>query len=342
MSLFQGKKSLEIPALADTGSNYRICLYTINKLCSLSWGAIMFFTSFGGGMPRFIRTSRICLATLFLWSGVSSAKLGDPSNTLTWAGCGVTKNAFMAELAEGFEKKTGVTVKLEGGGATEGIRKTAALKIDMGGTCRMTLPEVDKSEMHATLHPVAWDALAIIVHATNPVNSLTTDQVKAIYKGKITNWKEVGGKDAPIDLYIREGTISGVGYATRQYLFHNSDEEFVAKHTLAETGPVEKSIEENVNGMAMTGISSARKRKVRILAFDGKVPTVENIKNGQYGLYRPLYLVTNPSPSKNVKAFIDFALSNEGKDILRKSQTVPYSDALNLMRNMLVYGFGVN
>jgi len=287
----------------------------------------------------------IVIGLILLGLSTSAAAVTKPvskdSNVIRWAGCGITKKAFMKELAAGFEKKTGIKVVLEGGGATRGIRDTAKLKIDLGGSCRMSLPDVDKSELHANLTPVAWDALAIITHTSNPVKNLTMKQVKDIYKGRVTNWKQLGGHDAPIELYVRTGYVSGVGYAIRQYVFQNSTEDFVAKFVVKSSGPLEKGIEKNVNGIGITGVSSARKRKVKILAFDGKVPTFDNVKNGEYGLYRPLYLVTSPAPSKHVNEFIQFALSKEGKEIIRKNKTVPYADALKLMRKMLVYGFGV-
>lgn len=293
-------------------------------------------------MPKSIKHWRkIILALSLGWSLTAFALGGPDNNTIHWAGCGITKKAFMAELAAGFEKKTGIKVVLQGGGATRGIRDTARLKIDMGGTCRMSLPDQDESEMHATLHPVAWDALAIIVHKSNPINNLSTRQVKDIFKGRITNWKQVGGKDAPIELFVRQGKISGVGYAIRQYLFENSDEDFVTDHVVKSSGPLEKAVEKNANAIGITGVSSARKRNAKILAFDGKTPTYENVKDGKYGLYRPLYLVTSPAPNKLVREFIEYAESEEGKQIMRDNKTVPYSDALNLMRKMLIYGFGV-
>jgi phosphate transport system substrate-binding protein len=277
----------------------------------------------------------------FSWSFSCHAVGEIDPNVIHWAGCGITKKAFMAELATAYEAKTGIKVDLQGGGATRGIRDTAKLKIDLGGTCRMSLPEIEKLEMHSSLHPVAWDALAIIVHKSNKINKLTTQQMKDIYKGKITNWKQVGGKNAPIELYVREGKISGVGYAIRQYLFEDSDEDFVSNNVVKSSGPLEKAVEKQPNAIAITGVSSARKRDVKIVDFDGKTPTYENVKNGKYGLYRPLYLVTSPSPSKMVQSFIDYAQSEEGKEILRKNGTVPYADALPLMRKMLIYGFGV-
>jgi phosphate transport system substrate-binding protein len=262
-------------------------------------------------------------------------------DTIRWAGCGITKKAFMKELASAYEKKTSVKVILEGGGATRGIRDTVGLKIDMGGTCRMTLPEENLSEMHATLHPVAWDALAVISNKKNPVNSLNMDQIKKIYTGKISNWKTLGGPDAPIHLYARSGMISGVGYAIRQYIFQDSGKEFNTKYTVASSGPLEKAIEKDPYAIGITGVSSARKRNVKIQDFNGKTPSFENVKNGDYGLYRPLYLVTGPAPSRKVREFISFATSAEGRDIIRQNGTVPYQDGLHLMRNLLIYGFGV-
>lgn len=264
-------------------------------------------------------------------------------NTISWAGCGITKKAFMKEISKAYEVKTGVKVILNGGGATRGIRDAAKLKMDLGGACRMSLPEVDRVELHASLHPVAWDALAIIINKKNPINSLSTKQIKAIYTGKITNWKQVGGANAAINLYVRRGTISGVGYTIRQYVFKDRYKKFKtkSKYVVKSSGPLEKAVVKDPFAMGITGISSARKRNVKIIGFDGKVPSYENVASGKYALYRPLYLVTNPSPSKKVKDFIKFVVSKEGRKIIRDNNTVPYKDAPALQSKMLVYGFGV-
>ena len=212
--------------------------------------------------------SRITLFLFILVSvGQVNAAVNAPAdnNTISWAGCGITKKAFMKELAKAYESRTGVKVKLQGGGATKGIRQTAALTVDMGGSCRMSLPETDRSELHAGLHPVAWDALAIIANKKNPVNNLTTAQIKKIYTGKITNWKQLGGVDAPIRLYVRRGKISGVGYAIRQYIFKDSNFEFVTdkKYVTKSSGPLEKAVVKDPYAMGITGVSSARKRNVK-------------------------------------------------------------------------------
>lgn len=286
----------------------------------------------------------LCAAVLLVSFSVSAKQQSiadEDNNTIRWAGCGITKKAFMKELAHAYEKKTNVKVILEGGGATRGIRDTVGLKIDIGGTCRMTLPEADMSEMHATLYPVAWDALAVISNKKNPVSNLTMKQIRDIYTGKIKNWKQLGGSSAPIHLYVRKGMISGVGYAIRQYVFQDSSMEFKTNYVVRSSGPLEKAIEKDPYALGITGVSSARKRNVKIQDFDGKTPSYDNVKSGDYGLYRPLYLVTGPAPSKKVRDFLAYATSVEGREIIRENGTVPYQDGLHLMRNMLIYGFGM-
>jgi len=104
---------------------------------------------------------------------------------------------------------------------------------------------------------------------------------------------------------------------------------------------LEKAIEKDPNAIGITGISSARKRDIHLLSIDNKKPNFESIKNGTYGFYRPLYLVSSPSPSQKVRKFIRFARSNEGRRIIRNSGTVPYMDAPKLLSKMLIYGFDV-
>lgn len=287
-----------------------------------------------------MKLSQCILVSVFSMS-FSITGYSSQQDTLSWAGCGVTKKSFMSELAAAYTTKTGIKINMQGGGATRGIRDTVTHKLDIGGSCRMNLPGYEKSELHASLHPIAWDALVAITHKSNIVKNLTTEQIKAIYTGKITDWSEVGGANAPIQLYVRRGKISGVGYAIRQYIFKNSQMEFKSEHIVRSSTPLEKAVEKDPHAIGITGISSARKRDIHLLNIDDKTPSFENIKNGSYGFYRPLYLVSSPSPSKKVRNFIHFARSNEGRRIIRDSGTVPYMDAPKLLSKMLIYGFGV-
>ncbi len=293
------------------------------------------------------RYSHRCLSnTLVTVAMIAAIVLAVPAQakTLTWAGCGISKKAFMKELAAAFEKKTGVKIKLFGGGATKGIRQVAARKIDLGGSCRATIENPRNFSSHplerrVSMLPVAWDALVVIVHKTNPINNITREQIRKIYTGKIKNWKQLGGKNAPIELYVRKGKFSGVGRTIRELIFANYDQEFVGTHVVKSSGPLERAIQgDAVNGIGITGISSARKRvgKIKILKLEGKEPSYENIKSGAYLLYRPLYLVTHlQNEDPDVRRFVTFAQSEEAAEILRKVGTVPYTDGIQLWTKYL-------
>jgi len=264
----------------------------------------------------------------------AQAATAQPS-VINWAGCGITKKAFMQELAIEYEKRTGTKVNLAGGGATKGIRKAAAGEIDIGGACRTSLAD-HPEERGAHQIPVAWDALVVIVNKANPVSNITFQQLQQLYRGEITNWKQLGGSDAPIELYVRRGKLSGVGRTLRELVFHNFDQDFKAAYVVKSSGPLEKGIVKNANGIGVTGISSAKRRDVKILQLDGHAPTYENIKTGNYVLYRPLYLVTRLGARNTPgRDFIRFAVSREGQEIIRRQGTVPYAEAMALVMKQL-------
>ncbi|MDH5179872.1 MAG: phosphate ABC transporter substrate-binding protein [Gammaproteobacteria bacterium] len=280
-------------------------------------------------MSRFLYS--LLFPAFLIASPVHAASIGK-NNELVWAGCGITKHAFMTELAKAYEKKSGIKINLQGGGATRGIRDAVKGEINIGGACRTAIDTIEE-ERGAYQIPVAWDALVVIVHSSNPVDSITFDQLKGIYLGKIKNWKELGGPDRPLELYIRQGKLSGVGRTLRELVFANFEQEFHGKYVEKSTGPLEKGVEENRNGIAVTGVSSAKRRKVKILQLEGHAPTYDNIKSGHYMLYRPLYLVAQKRQISDprVKEFITFVLSDEGREIIRKMGTVPYADAMSLV-----------
>jgi len=273
----------------------------------------------------------LCLPTMGSYAAVKQGQ------SIVWAGCGITKKAFMAELAKAYEKKTGIVVDLNGGGATKGIRNAVKGEIDIGGACRPII-ENHAEERDAYQVPVAWDALVVIVHPENPVKSITVPQLQKIYLGTINNWQQLGGPNHPIELYVRRGKLSGVGRTLRELVFANFKQNFPgAKHIVRSSGPLEKGVQGNIFGIGTTGISSAKRRKVKMLQLNDKSPNYENIKNGSYVLYRPLYLVTKGQliADKKVKDFITFALSREGREVIRKAGSVPYSDAMGLVMKQI-------
>lgn len=255
---------------------------------------------------------------------------------LSWVGCGITRNAFMADLAAAYKDETGVDITIAGGGATKGIREITANQADIGGACRFKL-DSSRVEASANMIPVAWDALVVVVHNSNPIESISLVQLRELYRGKITNWSQLGGADQPLELLIRKGKISGVGYTLRQHLFEDPKASFISKHEFPSSGPLEKTVEKNPNAIAVTGIASAHKRDFKILKLEGKEPSFEKIRTGNYLLYRPLYLVHNRhSPnSRESNRFIQFALGPKGREIIRQNDVVPYFDGMLLLQKRM-------
>jgi phosphate transport system substrate-binding protein len=251
---------------------------------------------------------------------------------MSWTGCGITRKAFMAEAAAAYKIKTGITISITGGGAMKGIRDAAAGRVDMGGTCRPPIPHRDDSEKGLVITHVAWDALVVMVNPNNPVNDISSEQVRKIFEGKMRFWKDLGAPElAIITLATRIGMLSGVGYMTRIMLY-NDPVAFFSQHAkrLKSSTPVEKMVEKTKNAIGISGVSSAIKRKVKLLALNGVKPTKENIASGKYTYYRPLFLVTKGKPTGKIKDFIDWLLSAEGQKVVSDNGTVNLAEGHSL------------
>lgn len=256
-------------------------------------------------------------------SGVAEEK-----SVLSWKGCSISRNAFMNECAETYEKITGTKIDVQGGGSTLGIRSVCAGNADICGTCRPCLPDVfPELESGGYMTHVAWDAICFITHPSNPVDRISTQQARDILTGKITNWKEVGGPDKPILMLYRvqteQGKFSGVGYITRQLLFNDQGISFAHNGLYCrDSGVVEDAVEKLEWTFAADGISSSRKRNIKILNLDDVLCSKENISNGTYPLFRPLYILTKGKPVGEIKKLVDWLTGNEGQTIISRQGTV--------------------
>ncbi len=263
---------------------------------------------------------------------------------ITWVGCGISKLGFMRDLAAEYEKRTGVRIRLEGGGATRGIRQVAAGESTLGGSCRLPLVthgagsagSVAAQESNIKLVPLGWDALVVIVHPQNRlIDQISRDQLRDLLTGKITDWSQLAaGTSHAINLYVRRGKISGVGLTLRQQLFNNVDQEFApGAIVLKSSGKIEKAVEQDPWGIAVSGISSSRHRNLRMVPLDGVEPTLANLKRGKYPLYRVLFLVTPTDYllDPDLKAFVDFALSSAGQRVIEHAGTLPYVKGIGLL-----------
>lgn len=251
---------------------------------------------------------------------------------LVWRGCGITKTAFMAEAAAAYQKKTGKVISITGGGATLGIRTAAAGTSDIGGSCRPVKPDISDLEKGVYMTHVGWDALVVMVHPDNPVNNITVDQLYRIMTGEIKNWNEVGGDNEPVLVVVRTGKMSGVGYMARKMLFNDPRANFYRRAiNLQSSGPVEHKVETRKDAIGISGVSSAKRRKVKLLSLEGLAPTKENVASGKYPFYRPLFLMTKGKPQGEIKAFMDWLLSPEGQKVVSDQGTVNLAEGRNLV-----------
>lgn len=217
----------------------------------------------------------------------------------------------------------GKTVQVNGGGSGVGI---AALINGTTDVCAASRPmkSGEKKQLrdrYATTGneiPVAKDGLSIYLNKSNPVTTLSLDQLKGIYTGKITNWKELGGNDARILLYGRENS-SGTYVFFKDNVLGGAD--FAPNtQTLPGTAAVVNAVAKDANGIGYGGVAYAKDiRYAKVSKTSGGAayePTQENVATGAYPISRELYFYTANAPKGEVKDFIDWVLGPEGQALV--------------------------
>jgi phosphate transport system substrate-binding protein len=214
-------------------------------------------------------------------------------------------------------------IQVTGGGSGTGI---AALINGTTQICESSRPMSaqektnvrEQRNAEAVEIPVALDALAIYLNKENPVRQLTMEQVRRIFQADITNWKDVGGMDAPIVLYGRENN-SGTYVYFKEHVLANGD--FAERYqALPGTAAVMNAITKDPGGIGYGGIGYATDIKTIPIAADPSSPAVEpnmeNVLNKSYPLSRFLFWYTAGPPEGPVKQFVDWVLSPEGQEIV--------------------------
>jgi len=243
--------------------------------------------------------------------------------------CGVTRVAFMKELNQAFTKKFNVNTKMnQKGGDIFVIKGVNNKEVELGSGCREAI-DTSKDEKNVESIQIAWGALSFIVNPKNKMDNLTTKQIKDILIGRITNWKQVGGDDKPINLIIRESKKSGVGLSAREVLFKNVDEDFYSKaKKVKSSGFVRDAVAKDENAFAIDNtMSSSKSNDIKMLKVDKIEPTKANILSGKYKMRQALYLYIPKNPSKIASKYAKFALSKEGQAIISKTGTANLAEA---------------
>lgn len=207
-------------------------------------------------------------------------------------------------------------VGVQGGGSSAGIRAVRNGIADIGMSSR-SLTE-DEQDLWSV--EIALDGLAIIIHPDNPVDNLSIQQVRDIYTRRITNWNEVGGNDAKIHIISREEG-SGTRGAFQELVMAD---EFISQKAVVQNsnGAIRQLVSGNRDTIGFISLGLAEPQPgmtdVKPLMLNGIKPTRENVRSGDYGLYRAFLFVCAQEPEAGSPAwhFIDFVLSGKGQDIL--------------------------
>ncbi|MGC8743162.1 MAG: phosphate ABC transporter substrate-binding protein [Verrucomicrobiia bacterium] len=219
-----------------------------------------------------------------------------------------------------------VKIQVTGGGSGTGI---AALQNQTTHLCDASR-KIKAKEIEAciaafgkrpTEYKVAIDGLSVYVNSDNPIKELSTDQLELIFTGKIKNWKEVGGPDAPIVLYSRENS-SGTYEFFKEHILKGKD--FAANaQTMPGTAALIQAISKDKNGVGYGGAAYGEGVKSLLIKKDanspGIAPTEENVVNGTYPIWRYLYIYVNPALDKGeIAQYLRWILSDEGQAVVKE------------------------
>ncbi|MHC4340601.1 MAG: phosphate ABC transporter substrate-binding protein [Planctomycetota bacterium] len=212
-----------------------------------------------------------------------------------------------------------IKITVAGGGSGVGVQKVGEGLVQIGNTGR-PLSEEEAKKHGLRSFAFAIDGVAVAVHPRNPVRDLTTRQVKEIFEGRIANWRDVGGKDAPINLYVRD-EASG----TRKVFWKECLEKGpVAKNAnvVSSNGAMKTAIANDEGAVGYVSIGHVDD-SIQSVKLDGVKPSQESAASGKYKVTRKLFMNTKGEPAGLVAEFIRYILSGEGSEIVRDSGYIP-------------------
>jgi phosphate transport system substrate-binding protein len=253
------------------------------------------------------------------------APLSAEAGTITIKGSDTMVLLGQRWAEEYMKQKPETTVQVTGGGSGTGI---SALINGTTDVCQASreMKDSEKEKLRdryattGTEIPVARDGLSVYVNAANPIKELSMDQLKLIFTGKITSWKELGGADAKIIVYSRENS-SGTYVFFKEHVLKNADYTSRAQ-SMPGTAAVVNAVGKEKHSIGYGGAAYAK--GIRVLpvkksdAGPAIAPDLTTVQNGSYPLARPLFFYLRNKPAGEIKSFVDWVLSKEGQDIVGK------------------------
>ncbi|MFZ1865274.1 MAG: phosphate ABC transporter substrate-binding protein [Polyangiales bacterium] len=254
--------------------------------------------------------------------GADESAQAKANSTLTIKGSD-TMVILAQKWAQTFMKANpGKVLQVSGGGSGTGIAALINGTADLANASRPMKEReekqlFDRRGVKAERFPVALDALAVYVPVSNDIETLTIPQLKKIFRGQTTNWKDVGGEDRPIVIYSRENNSGTYAYF-KEHVLDNEDFAPTAQ-TLPGTAAVINAVTKDPGGIGYGGIAYAEGvRTVNVASAEGQgvEPTMQNATTGKYPLSRFLNIYSAGKPSGLARDYLDFVLSAKGQEVV--------------------------
>ena len=226
---------------------------------------------------------------------------------------------LMEKIQEKYEEEnSNVTLEIQQNGSGAGIKDVISGISEIGMSSR-ELKDEEKSQVEGTT--IAYDGIALLVNPENKVKNISLEDVKKVYTGEITNWKELGGDDSPIVVISREEG-SGTRDAFQEIVGYES-EELAKDATISDgSGAVKTTVAGNKNAIGFASFEYIDST-VAALSVNDVEPTANNVKAGEYKISRPFLLVTKEdSLTENGQKLIEFVLSDEGQKIVEENKLI--------------------
>ncbi|MCL5291872.1 MAG: phosphate ABC transporter substrate-binding protein [Actinobacteria bacterium] len=244
------------------------------------------------------------------------------TGSLKLAGSTTVLPVAQAAAEKFMEQNQGVKVEVQGTGSSEGITAVSEGAADIGNSSR-DLKEAEKS-LGLVDNVIAIDAIVFIVNPSNKVDGLTKEQIKDIFTGKITNWKEVGGESAPIQVVNRD-EASGTREVVQKKLLSESVKFTGNAVVQPGTGQVKATVTSTPNAIGYISFGYVDST-VKGLKFDGVKPAIASVKDKTYAFQRNLHMFTKGQPSALAKAYIDFVLGKDFQKEVVAKEYIPVVD----------------
>lgn len=270
--------------------------------------------------------SALLFLALPVGSGVCAEPAAPPPAARLLLSGSTTMAPLMLEIGKRFQAlHPGIQIEVQMGGSGRGISDARQGKAEIGMVSRA----LGETERDLFAMPIARDGVAVIVHKDNPVSALSDRQLVDIYSGRIANWRQVGGRDAPLQALA--GPPEGGSSELFTHYLRLPYDQLKARERIGPNAERIAAVAADPHAMIWVSVGEAERKArdgaaIKLLAVGGVAASSKNVRSGNYPIARPLTLVTRGAPTGTARAFIEFCVSSQITDLVLAFDFVPYLD----------------